>query len=58
MTKMALIELYGRRFTPFARIAGFIATLVAGIVVACEDDRQRNFRDHCPSLEQPEPVAK
>lgn len=34
MTTRKLIELYGRRFTPFARLAGFVAILIFGLVIA------------------------
>lgn len=28
------MELYGRRFTPFARLAGFVAILIFGLLMA------------------------
>jgi hypothetical protein len=34
MTTRKLIELYGRRFTPFARLAGFVAILIFGLLIA------------------------
>lgn len=34
MTTEKLIELYGRRFTPFARLAGFVAILISSMLIA------------------------
>lgn len=34
MTTRKLIELYGRRFTPFAKIVGLIAIILFGILIA------------------------
>jgi hypothetical protein len=34
MTARKLIDLYGRRFTPLARLAGFVAILIFGLLIA------------------------
>lgn len=34
MKTRTLIELYGRRYTPFVRLAGFVAILIFGILIA------------------------
>lgn len=42
MKTRKLMELYGRRYTPFARLAGFVAILIFGILMAfgtCASDQ-------------------
>ncbi len=52
MESRKLIELYGRRFTPFAKIAVFIAILIIGVIIAFTQGHQHPVDVSNPSVEQ------
>lgn len=48
MKSRKLIELYGKRFTPWTNIAGFIAIIVFGILIAFSQGSQESMIDENP----------
>lgn len=52
MTTKGLIELYGWRYTPFARLAGFVAILIFGILIAFGTSSQETSDEPAVNIEQ------
>jgi hypothetical protein len=52
MTNRKLVELYGKRFTPLAKLAGSIIIVIAGILIAFNQDDQNKMTDRSPAVEQ------
>lgn len=53
MKTSKLIELYGRRFTASASIAGFIAILIFGVLIAFGTTNGRTTQEENTRTEQP-----
>lgn len=51
MNSIKLIELYGRRFTPSAKLLGFIAILIVGVSLAFNGKHLDHARDSNTEVE-------
>lgn len=53
MKTSKLIEMYGRRFTPSVKLAGFIAILIFGILLAFNGGNSVQTSETNTTVEQP-----